>query len=602
MRNKIFLAGSLFLLCIPFVGAASLMSRPIVLPHLSSPQPVFVAIPEEVTTVSPLASLRVMEGNRVVPQKSAPAKDGPLRGVIAFIVPGSVEGNTWETVLHDGDLATSLRPNPLQSPSSVSFTITFITPVRVDSIAFDSDERFKSIDVAAAGEGINVPFVSLRTVKDSSSITFSSVTTDTLLVTITYDTVPTIREVTVNGVQPARILFAAEPKGTYVLAYGDKNPPTVPDSASLSAVAATPFATLGAAQTSQTDVDNDGRIDVRDNCPQISNPDQKDTDHDGIGDACDNAPTVPNGLQNDQDRDGVGDASDNCSGIFNPDQRDDDLNGIGNVCDDMDGDGVINSRDNCPGIANADQKDTNGDGIGDACQLDRDSDGVPDTVDNCRAAPNPRQEDRDKDSIGDACDSCPAVRNPSQEDTNNNGIGDACEGPLIDTDKDGARNDTDNCPAIANADQADQDRDGRGDRCDNCPTMQNADQRDSDGNGQGDACTDMDGDGLLPPLDNCPVVANADQTDKNNNGIGDACDDDDGDGVINATDNCRYVANADQSNSDADALGDACDQNDNRFSEQHPWVLWLGMTFVVGVLLALAVRMIAQVQRERGQK
>lgn len=37
------------------------------------------------------------------------------------------------------------------------------------------------------------------------------------------------------------------------------------------------------------DKDHDGIPDVKDNCPNVANPDQADSDHNGIGDACDSA-------------------------------------------------------------------------------------------------------------------------------------------------------------------------------------------------------------------------------------------------------------------------------------------------------------------------
>ena len=89
----------------------------------------------------------------------------------------------------------------------------------------------------------------------------------------------------------------------------------------------------------------------------------------------------------DADNDGVLDVSDNCPlgpGPFpaDPDQTDADSDGVGDVCDgvtDSDGDGVDDGVDNCPSVANADQTDTDGDGVGDACDVD-DGDWIIDTV------------------------------------------------------------------------------------------------------------------------------------------------------------------------------------------------------------------------------
>ena len=71
------------------------------------------------------------------------------------------------------------------------------------------------------------------------------------------------------------------------------------------------------------DDDNDGVLDVNDNCPLDSNSDQADNDSDGMGDVCDD----------DDDNDGLIDTLDNCQFIYNPGQDDRDNDGIGDVCD-----------------------------------------------------------------------------------------------------------------------------------------------------------------------------------------------------------------------------------------------------------------------------
>lgn len=78
------------------------------------------------------------------------------------------------------------------------------------------------------------------------------------------------------------------------------------------------------------DDDDDGIVDVNDNCPAVANPGQEDGDSDGVGDACDNCPSLPN-----------------------PNQADCDADGIGDACDpDTDNDGVPNASDACPNTPN----------------------------------------------------------------------------------------------------------------------------------------------------------------------------------------------------------------------------------------------------------
>jgi hypothetical protein len=58
------------------------------------------------------------------------------------------------------------------------------------------------------------------------------------------------------------------------------------------------------------DRDDDGILDLEDNCQAAPNVLQSDDDGDGLGDACDNCPLDANTLQEDADGDGVGDLCD----------------------------------------------------------------------------------------------------------------------------------------------------------------------------------------------------------------------------------------------------------------------------------------------------
>lgn len=113
---------------------------------------------------------------------------------------------------------------------------------------------------------------------------------------------------------------------------------------------------------------------------------------------------------------------------------------------------------------------------------------------------------------------------------------------------------------------------------------------------------DGDADGVPDVMDNCVSLANSDQVDVDTNGRGDSCDDFDRDGINNTDDNCPDAPNRDQSDVDGDDIGDVCDGEESRFTEQNPWLPWVGIGFAALVLvslLALTLRQVPVVADER---
>ncbi len=158
------------------------------------------------------------------------------------------------------------------------------------------------------------------------------------------------------------------------------------------------------------DSDDDGIINLLDNCVTVSNADQADADSDGQGDVCDP----------DADGDGVADSLVDSLAEY--------------LALDTDGDSVKDFLDNCPTVSNADQADADSDDKGDACDPDADGDGVWDGIDlglidvsDFGVIVDLGVADSDGDGVSDLVDNCINNANADQADTDGDGIGNACD-------------------------------------------------------------------------------------------------------------------------------------------------------------------------------
>jgi hypothetical protein len=199
---------------------------------------------------------------------------------------------------------------------------------------------------------------------------------------------------------------------------------------------------------------------------------------------------------------------------------------------------------------------------------DRDSDGVPDDVDECpdlaedfdgiQDEDGCPEDDADGDGILDAQDACPLVPGVWWNDPKKNGC------PAPDTDGDGIPDPVDACPAVKGvasddpkkngcpAAAQDRDKDGIPDDADKCPDQ----PEDRDGFEDFDGCPDPDndGDGIPDKEDACPNVRGERSTDPTRNGCPNP--DRDGDTYDNDVDQCPDQAEVFNGVKDEDGCAD----------------------------------------------
>ncbi len=358
------------------------------------------------------------------------------------------------------------------------------------------------------------------------------------------------------------------------------------------------------------DRDGDSIADRLDNCGDNSNGNQDDYDGDGPGDVCDA----------DDDNDGFLDIFDNCpQGDMNwtsnasTDRDNDGCQDSGEDNDDDD-DGVIDNLDMChpTGLLNwtsSPTTDHDGDGCNDISEdLDDDNDGTQDSLDLCfngeinwitNATSDHDSDgcrdltedlDDDNDGIIDGFDDCQIgdtgwISNSSTDHDN-----DGCQDLLEDLDDDGdsALDPVDLCPrgvlnwiryisadydddGCRDSDEdADDDNDNVTDHSDLCylgeKNWTSSPMTDNDGDGCRDLTEDIDddNDGITDVNDFCPQGdigwTSGRVTDHDSDGCLDSTEDndDDGDGIPDTQDSCDKGMLGWVSNGGSDYDGDGC--------------------------------------------
>jgi hypothetical protein len=223
---------------------------------------------------------------------------------------------------------------PEEGRGKVAVSIKYPKVIKTDSVNFLLGEYVAlptkvTIKALVAGE---MKIIASDISPQSTRIQFPNYTSNQFIIEFEYSQPMRITEIKFNDLNEApstqSIRFLAEPNHSYTLFFDPQHSTylNLGESANLSDDSGilkigNPIITSNIL-FKETDSDQDGIVDIKDNCVQIANADQLDTDNNGRGDSCD-----------DWDKDGIINSSDNCINNPNSDQIDIDRDGKGDACD-----------------------------------------------------------------------------------------------------------------------------------------------------------------------------------------------------------------------------------------------------------------------------
>lgn len=256
------------------------------------------------------------------------------RQFISSIERDGVSDQGYEELFDDDNRTYYDFDIPDTGRGEVVLYISTAKPVSTSQIEFDlaaNTDLPSTIEIKAVTNG-SEKFLVTEKAMTSKKVSFPRTTSSEWTITLTHKQPLRINEIYIGSTierieSPGVIKFLAKPDTRYAIYFNGENVPPIPTGEAPN-LSASPKVILEPSTTPER------------------NPSYKESD---------------------RDEDGIIDTRDNCSSIANPLQTDQNRNGKGDECDDHDNDGIINSNDNCPDEPNRRQLDSDNDGIGDVC-------------------------------------------------------------------------------------------------------------------------------------------------------------------------------------------------------------------------------------------